>query len=85
MTEDKPITSPDPVDINAIAPMVRIRIPPTDPRTFSAMRGVTRPRNFDAKNENKTLVFSRQGIHKTKDMVNTIISVPFKHRMNTST
>lgn len=46
MIDDIAITSPDPVDINAIAPIVNIRIPPDDPRTFSAIKGVTNPEKY---------------------------------------
>ena len=42
--EDTAITSPDPVDINVIAIIVRIRIPPEFPSNRCAIKGVTRPR-----------------------------------------
>lgn len=37
------MTSPDPVDINAIATIVRTSIPPVGPRMCCAIKGVTRP------------------------------------------
>jgi hypothetical protein len=50
MIEDIAITSPDPVDISAIAPMVRTSIPPALPNTVSAIKGVTKP-VFELKTE----------------------------------
>ena len=43
MMEDMAMTSPDPVDIRAMAPMVSTRMPPALPSTVSAISGVTRP------------------------------------------
>ena len=43
--EEMAMTSPDPVDIKAMAPIVRIKIPPEEPKTFSAISGVTKPKN----------------------------------------
>jgi hypothetical protein len=45
MMEEIAITSPEPVDISAIAPIVRIKMPPEEPKTFSAISGVTKPTN----------------------------------------
>ena len=37
------MTSPDPVDIKAMATIVRTSIPPVGPRMCCAINGVTRP------------------------------------------
>ena len=46
MIDEIAMTSPDPVDIKAIAPIVKIRIPPEEPSIFSAIRGVTKPEKY---------------------------------------
>ena len=41
--EDMAMTSPDPVDMRAMAPIVNTSIPPALPSTVSAISGVTSP------------------------------------------
>lgn len=48
--EDIAMTSPLPVDMRAMAPMVSTRMPPADPSTVSAISGVTRPKHAARQN-----------------------------------
>ena len=60
------MTSPEPVDINAIAPIVSTSIPPALPNTVSAIKGVTNP-VIKYKNYGKKSI-PRELLNQNKDM-----------------